>query len=279
MPTVTTPFTSVYGPVQSWRFGRSLGIDPIGATPTCSFNCVYCQLGEIQHQSCSRQVFIPTQTIQRDLRSFSLYHVNTITLSGSGEPTLAQNLGEILTMVKQITQKRVGILTNGSLLSDRTVREELALADWVAIKVDTISDDSFRRINRPMPTLNLQTIWAELWQFRQIYSGHLAIQTMVLKNWSDQDQAEYIRRMQALLPNEIQLNTPTRHRPLTHQLAARGNHLPNACPYPTQQLKRVNAEVLHRLSDQIEGITGIPVRYPLLIQEEENHETPNEPLS
>ncbi len=264
MPTVTTPFTSVYGPVQSWRFGRSLGIDPIGSTSTCSFNCVYCQLGEIQRQSCSRQVFIPTQKIQHDLQSFSLWGVNTITLSGSGEPTLAQNLGEILTTVKQITSKQIGVLTNGSLLSDRAVREELAIADWVAVKVDAISDDIFRRINRPIPVLNLQDIWAGLLQFRQIYSGHLAIQTMLLTDWSEPNQVEYIRRMQALLPDEIQLNTPTRPRSLTHQLTARGNHLPNACAYPTQSLKQVNVAVLEKLSDRIESIAEIPVRYPLL---------------
>jgi wyosine [tRNA(Phe)-imidazoG37] synthetase (radical SAM superfamily) len=230
MPTVTPPFTSIYGPVQSWRFGQSLGIDPISSISTCSFNCVYCQLGEIQHQRCSRQVFIPTQTIQQDLQSFSICDINTITLSGSGEPTLARNLGEILVMARQMTLKPIGVLTNGSLLSDRAVREELALADWVAIKVDAISDDSFHRINRPMPTLNLQEIWFGLLQFRQIYSGHLAIQTMLLTDWSDRDQAEYIRQMQALLPNEIQINTPTRPRPLAHSWQHEGIICPMLAP-------------------------------------------------
>ncbi|MEG4116181.1 radical SAM protein [Microcoleus sp. N9_B4] len=269
MSTVTTPFTSVYGPVQSWRFGRSLGIDPIGPDSSCSFNCVYCQLGEIEHQSCNRQIFVPTQKIQQDLQSFPVCDVDTITLSGSGEPTLAQNLGEILVMAKQMTGKPVGVLTNGSLLGDRAVREELAIADWVAVKVDAISADTFRRINRPMPTINLQEIWASLLQFRQLYSGHLAIQTMLLTEWNEQDRAEYIRRMQALRPDEIQLNTPTRLCPLTHQLEARGNDLPNSCLYPTRQLKQVNAEVLQVFGDRIERVIGIPVRYPLLKPEAE----------
>ncbi|PSB13856.1 radical SAM protein [filamentous cyanobacterium Phorm 46] len=270
MSTVIKLSTSVYGPVQSWRFGRSLGIDPIGPDSSCSFNCVYCQLGEIEHQSCNRQIFVPTQKIQQDLQSFPVCDVDTITLSGSGEPTLALNLGEILVMAKQMTGKPVGVLTNGSLLGDRAVREELAIADWVAVKVDAISADTFRRINRPMPTINLQEIWASLLQFRQLYSGHLAIQTMLLTEWNEQDRAEYIRRMQALLPDEIQLNTPTRLCPLTHQLEARGNDLPNSCLYPTRQLKQVNAEVLQVFADRIEKLMGIPVRYPLLKPEEKN---------
>lgn len=263
MPTLTPPFSSVYGPVTSWRFGRSLGIDPIGLPSTCSFNCVYCQLGEIQQQRCDRQLFIPTQTIQRDLQSFAIGEVDTITLSGSGEPTLAQNLGEILTLLRQVTQKPVGVLTNGSLLNDRAVCAELVIADWVAVKVDAITTDEFRRINRPQSTIHLSEIWAGLCQFRQLYSGHLAIQTMLLRAWSEPEQAAYIQRMQALGPDEIQLNTPTRPCPLTHQLAARGNPSPNTCSYPTRQLKPVPAEVLQTFGDRIEQVLNIPVRNPL----------------
>jgi len=259
-----TPFMSVYGPVRSWRFGQSLGIDPIGARSTCSFNCVYCQLGEIQSKSCSRQVFTSTQAIQQDLQSFLICPVDTITLSGSGEPTLAQNLGEILAMAKDVTTKPVGVLTNGSLLGDRAVQKELAIADWVAIKVDAVTADSFRRINRPVPTLKLQEIWAGILQFRQSYRGHLAIQTMLLTPWSNQDQAEYIQLMQTLQPDEVQLNPPTRPRCLTNELVARSNHPSDACPYPTQQLMHVRADVLEVFGDRIQSATGIPVRCPSL---------------
>lgn len=265
-------FSSVYGPVRSWRFGLSLGIDPIGPESNCSFNCVYCQLGEIRHHHRDRQIFVPTSKIQHDLQSFSFENVNTITLSGSGEPTLAQNLGEILPMVKHITGKPVGVLTNGSLLSDRVVCEELAIADWVAVKLDAVSADMFYRINRPIPDIHLEDVWAGLLQFRQMYLGHLAIQTMLLIPWSDEEQAEYIQRMQTLLPDEIQLNTPTRPKPMAHQLEARGNHSPETYTYPTRQLKRVSAEVLQRFVDRLQKATGIPVRHPLLKEQESKDE-------
>jgi wyosine [tRNA(Phe)-imidazoG37] synthetase (radical SAM superfamily) len=195
---------------------------------------------------------------------FSLCDVDAITLSGSGEPTLAQNLGEILTIAKEITMKPVGILTNGSLLSDSVVREEVAIADRVAVKVDAISADLFRHINHPVPTVIFQEIWAGLLKFRQIYSGHLAVQTMLLSAWSQQEQEEYVRQMRTLLPDEIQLNTPTRPRPFTHQLESRGNHIAPASSYPTRQPKQVTAEVLQVFGDRIAKVLGIPVRYPLL---------------
>jgi wyosine [tRNA(Phe)-imidazoG37] synthetase (radical SAM superfamily) len=83
MANATLPFISVYGPVQSWRFGRSLGIDPIGPISTCSFNCVYCQLGEIEVCTAERQIFIPTEQIIQDLQAFAPWEVDVVTLSGS----------------------------------------------------------------------------------------------------------------------------------------------------------------------------------------------------
>jgi wyosine [tRNA(Phe)-imidazoG37] synthetase (radical SAM superfamily) len=257
----TQPFSSVYGPVESWRFGRSLGIDPIGSVSTCSFNCVYCQLGKIECQSYSRQIFVSTQQIQQDLQS-APWDVDIITLSGSGEPTLALNLGSILAMVKTITGKPVAVLTNGSLLSDPAVRAELAIADRVAVKVDAISDDQFRRLNHPVAGINLTQFWSGLQEFRQSYQGKLAIQTMLLSPWNERDQAIYTALMYTLLPDEIQLNTPTRPKPLNHPLAARGNYPPNALPYLAQCLKPVDVDVLKAFSDRIQSTTNVPVHYP-----------------
>jgi wyosine [tRNA(Phe)-imidazoG37] synthetase (radical SAM superfamily) len=255
---------SVYGPVQSWRFGRSLGIDPIGSVSTCSFNCVYCQLGEIERQMCDRQLFIPTRQIQQDLQAFTPWDVDVITLSGSGEPTLALNLGEILAMVKDVTTKPTVVLTNGSLLVSAAVREELALADCVAVKFDAMNADGLRRINRPVAGVDLMKNWASLLKFRQIYSGYLAIQTMLLAPWSELDQEEYIALMRELCPNEIQLNTPSRPKPLEHHLEARGNHLPQDHLYPVRSLNIVSPDVLKPFAERIESILAIPVRYPRL---------------
>lgn len=201
---------SVYGSVQSWRFGRSLGIDPIGLTSTCSFNCVYCQLGTIEQQQIQRQVFVPTQQIQQNLQAFAPWEVDVVTLSGSGKPTLAANLGEILTVAKLLTAKPVGVLTNGSLLQNRSVRAELAIADFVAVKIDTVSEEQLQAINRPINSITLDRIWLGLHQFRQVYRGSLAIQTMLLSPWRDRDQLDYIAHLQALYPEEVQLDTPTR---------------------------------------------------------------------
>lgn len=258
----TTTFASVYGPVTSWRYGRSLGIDPIGEISTCSFNCVYCQLGEIEQKTSDRAIYIPTEKILQELRTFAPWDVDIITLSGSGEPTMALNLEEILTSIKQLTGCPTLVLTNGTLLKNPAVRKALTLADKVSIKLDAASPDQLRRINRPVLGIDLADIYQGIQQFRAEFHGELGIQTMVLAPWDEGVQAKYIQLMQAIAPDEIQLNTPKRPKPLTRQLEGRGNHTTDeASPYPVQVFKCVSANLIQELATQIHNTTGIFVRF------------------
>jgi wyosine [tRNA(Phe)-imidazoG37] synthetase (radical SAM superfamily) len=256
-------FNSVYGPVRSWRYGRSLGIDPIGPLSTCSFNCVYCQLGEIERKTRDRQVFIPTAHILQDLQAFAPWNVEVITLSGSGEPTLALNCGEIIARTQELTRKPIAVLTNGTLLNDPSIRQALAIADKVSVKLDAVSPEGMRRINRPVAGIEIGEIGAGLQQFRAEFPGELALQTMILSPWDEATRTEYIRWVQAIAPDEIQLNAPTRPKPLKHEIEARGNHRHGAeRPYPTRTLHQVNANVLQALAAEIRAATGLLVRWP-----------------
>lgn len=257
----TAQFISVYGPVKSWRYGRSLGIDPIGEVSTCSFNCVYCQLGEIERQKSDRALRVPTEQILDELKHFAPWEVDIITLSGSGEPTLALNLGTILQEIKSLTEKPTLVLTNGMLLKNYSVRQELAYSDKVSVKLDAIFTDTLQRINRPIAGFTISELVAGIKEFRREYSGELAIQTMVLAPWDDITQERYIRLIKQINPEEIQLNTPKRPKPFKRQLDARGNYSPSEQrPYPVQMLKCVSDTVLHQLATRIDQETKIPVR-------------------
>jgi wyosine [tRNA(Phe)-imidazoG37] synthetase (radical SAM superfamily) len=267
----TTQFSTVYGPVKSWRFGRSLGIDPIGLISTCSFNCVYCQLGEIQKHTTMRQIFVHTAQILQELQAITSWDgVDVVTLSGSGEPTLALNLGDILAVAKRVTGLPTVVLTNSTLLGDPSVRSDLSWADMVAVKLDAVSSKQLLQVNRPVAVIDLPEILAKIELFRQEYQGFLAIQTMLLSPWSAQMQAEYIQILQRLNPDEIQLNTPSRPRSLRRNLNNRGNEVIIEMPEHGdaaelvnfgRQLKCVSADVLQGFAAKIQTATNIPVRY------------------
>lgn len=105
----------VFGPVPSRRLGRSLGVDLV-PFKTCSYDCIYCQLGLTTHKTIERREWIPLNTVLDELKPKLMLNPDWITLSGSGEPTLYSRLDELIDGIHKITDVPIAVLTNGSLL-------------------------------------------------------------------------------------------------------------------------------------------------------------------
>ena len=215
--------SSVYGPVRSWRAGVSLGVDLLLHRSTCSFNCIYCQLGDIQLKTAERKVYVSTDQVAEDLRRSPWREADVITLSGSGEPTLALNLGEVIRFLKNETRKPVMVLTNATLLHDPAVIADLQAADVVACKLDAATEAGLRQMNRPVPGITLETIVSGIKRLRAVYTGKLAIQCMFMPA-NLQEAAALADCINEIQPDEVQLNTPKRPYPLEWRLESRGNH-------------------------------------------------------
>ncbi len=200
----------IYGPVPSWRLGRSLGVDLLSTKgKTCSFDCVYCQLGRTVRPLAERMEFVTLSQLAQELEAQENISADYLTFSGVGEPTLASNLGQAIQMARSILNLPVAVLTNSSLMLREDVREELALADVVVAKVDAPNEELFRIINRPMVGYSLDGILQGIMLFRSIYRGKLAIQMMFIESNRryGREMAEIAR---SLSPDEVQLNTPLR---------------------------------------------------------------------
>ena len=182
---------SIYGPVESWRLGRSLGVDVLCVDSICSFECVYCQLGKINRVTTKRDVFVSTEKVLQDLENSDWKAADVITFSGSGEPTLAKNLGEVIEKIKEITGKPIIVLTNSTLLNLPEVRKEIALADKIFCKLDAWSDETLRRIDRPHKGISLESIISGIRLLRREFKGFLAIQTMILRPPKEFEIAEF----------------------------------------------------------------------------------------
>lgn len=251
------PVSTVYGPVDSWRFGKSLGIDLIRTISTCSFNCIYCQLGNIQKKTIERQYFVSTAEVLADLEKSQWQEADIITLSGSGEPTLALNCGEVIQILKSITGKPVKVLTNGTLLSLPEVREELAHADEVAVKLDAANEANLQRVNRPAAGITFNKLLLGIQAFREIYRGKFSLQIMFMPATlkAIDELVELIRQIQ---PDEIQLNTPKRPYPLEWTPESRGND-PDYTNHPTVALKTISPEIATEVERALADKTGIPI--------------------
>ncbi len=273
----------VYGPVRSWRFGRSLGIDPIGAVSTCSFNCIYCQLGDIQVVTNERRVYVPTERLETALRNVKWDEVDVVTFSGSGEPTLATNLGEMIALVKKcalhkwspkagtgtaslrsassqspVSEIPVHILTNATLFHLPEVRAAVAGADVIACKLDAASDAMLQKFNRPAPGITVESIIEGILKLKAEYKGKLEIQTMFMpmNKGELEGLAALIRRIQ---PAEVQLNTPKRAYPLEWHVETRGEHEKKEFEWPTRKLSVITPEQAAEIETYLRKETDTPI--------------------
>ena len=214
----------IFGPVPSRRLGISLGVDLV-PFKTCTFNCIYCQLGRTTNQTLKRKEYIKAQDILKELHRFLSHHQITrspdnlithppdyITLSGSGEPTLNSKIGEIISGIKKMTSIPVAVLTNGSLLYRREVRGSLKKADLVIPSLDAASVKTFRKINRPGKTLKVEKIIKGLVDFKKEYRGKIWLEVMLVKGINDsKEELENLKKAIAeIKPDRVQLNTVAR---------------------------------------------------------------------
>jgi wyosine [tRNA(Phe)-imidazoG37] synthetase (radical SAM superfamily) len=210
----------IYGPVPSWRLGRSLGVDAVSApSKTCSFDCVYCQLGRTRHPLTERQVFVQPSQLRQELAEVGEISIDYVTFSGVAEPTLAANLGELVAVVRERFAQPVAVLTNSSLMKRGDVRQDLALFDVVVAKVDAPDELLYQQINRPFVNDTLAEVLWGIRRFRDEFQGKLALQMMFVGQSPllrcRRDHAEEMAEIaRDLSPDEVQLNTPLRPSPV-----------------------------------------------------------------
>jgi len=203
----------IYGPVPSRRLGFSLGIDII-PYKTCSLDCIYCQLGSTRQKTIRRAKFYSDETILSQIRRAveSGQEIDYITFSGSGEPTLNTSLGNLIKKIKKITSISVAVLTNGTLLTRKRVREALLHADLVIPSLDAATQELFDKINRPHPSLKIHRVIEGMKKFRQEFKGLIWLEILLVKGTND--SPSHIQRLKEAIaeikPDKIQLNTVVR---------------------------------------------------------------------
>ena len=202
----------LYGPVSSWRLGRSLGVDIICSRNICSFDCIYCQLGPSEEKTINRRLFVETKKILAAVKeklSAVADDTDLLTLSGTGEPSLATNMGEVIDELHRETDFPIAVLTNGTLLHRKDVRREMKRADIVVGSLDAGDGETWRKVNRPHSELDFSTLLEGLKTFSREFNNFFALEVMLMPE--NKDSAVDIARLAAeIAPDEVQVNTPRR---------------------------------------------------------------------
>jgi wyosine [tRNA(Phe)-imidazoG37] synthetase (radical SAM superfamily) len=203
-------FHHVYGPVPSRRLGRSLGIDLV-PFKTCTYDCVYCQLGRTTNKTLDRNEYIAVDEVldELDWKLAVGTAPNFITLAGSGEPTLHAGVGGLIEEIKRRTSIPVAVLTNGSLLWMPEVREALSEADLVLPSLDAGDEHWFRYVNRPHWEIPFEKMVEGLIEFTEHFPRSVWLEVFLLAGITGipvevEKIATLVRRIR---PERVQLNT------------------------------------------------------------------------
>jgi wyosine [tRNA(Phe)-imidazoG37] synthetase (radical SAM superfamily) len=198
-----------FGPVPSRRLGKSLGINNI-PPKACSYSCVYCQLGKTREKTVMRQFFYQPRDILNEVRrrvgdaAGMNERIDYLTFVSDGEPTIDVNIGEEILLLKRIGIP-IAVLTND-------VRQDLLKADYVSLKVDAVSDDLWRRMDRPHKDLRLSAILKGIQDFTEAFKGTVVTETMLINGVDYENEFERIAAFLAGLKklNRAYIAVPTR---------------------------------------------------------------------
>jgi len=181
-----------FGPIPSRRLGRSLGINNI-PPKICTYSCVYCQIGKTSNVKIHPQVFYSPSQIFNEVREKVEKSrekgepIDYLTFVPDGEPTLDINLGQEVKLIKSLGIK-IAVITNASLMEQKQVRENLEEADLVSLKVDSVGEEIWRRVNHPHRNLCLKSILEGMLKFSESFRGKIITETMLIKNINDDSQ-------------------------------------------------------------------------------------------
>jgi len=236
----------LFGPVNSRRLGRSLGVDLL-PFKTCSLGCVYCECGWTTDKTVRRGELVPIAAVQAELdQALSADPaIDYVTFSGAGEPTLHSGIGRVIAHLKtRHPRTKVAVLTNGTLLGDPAVQAELAAADLVIPSLDGATEASFEAICRPVAGVTVQAVIDGIASFRRSFTGLLLLEIFIVPRINDSPDELAALKLAAtrIAPDAIQLNSLDRPAPDSSVMAAGADHLRLIAelfqPLPVQVVRR-----------------------------------------
>ena len=239
----------IFGPVQSRRFGESLGIDLSPKTKQCNYDCLYCELKGKKAQDSMQEILEVEEileAIKKGLKQFK--NIQSLTITANGEPTLYPYLYELMLRLEDIKGGvQTLLLTNGSLLWDLSVSRACLLFAKVKFSLDAISPEVFKKIDRPTKNISLEQILQGIYQFSADFSGELYAEILFVKNIND--SLDEIKKMARFLaPMRLKrLDISSIDRPPAYKVS----------PIPQEQL-----EIFARIFRDFKIPTFLPTRTP-----------------
>ncbi|MEJ2526629.1 MAG: radical SAM protein [Sulfurovaceae bacterium] len=180
----------IFGPVNSRRFGKSLGIDLSPSKKQCNFDCLYCELKPAKTVDSYSDV-LSVENIITALKNALAKHqdIDVITLTANGEPTLYPYLDELIDEIDRLKgDVKTLILSNGATIDKAEVQKALLKLDTVKLSLDCANAQCLKKLDRASKSIDIENIKRGMLAFKEIYNGALIVEVLFVKNINDDAQ-------------------------------------------------------------------------------------------
>jgi len=202
----------IFGPVNSRRFGKSLGVDLSPDAKQCNFDCLYCELDgakTVDHYDDVVPLREVIKAIKEALEEQS--DIDFITLTANGEPTLYPYLDELVDAINAFKgETKTLILSNSSTIDNPSIQKTLSKIDVVKLSLDCVTQKCFQKLDRAHSGITVEHIKEGMLMFKEHYEGKLIIEILFVKNINDRDIDYYSKFLKKLNPTRIDIGTVDR---------------------------------------------------------------------
>jgi len=177
----------IFGPINSRRFGKSLGIDLSPNTKQCNFDCLYCELKSAKVVNSYSDIVSVDKVVEEIKEALKKYkNIDVLTLTANGEPTLYPYLNELIDKINSFKGDiKSLILSNSSTIYKKDIQEALSKLDSVKLSLDCATKRCFKRLDRATKDIDLDNIKKGMLEFSKIYKGNLIIEILFVKGIND----------------------------------------------------------------------------------------------
>jgi wyosine [tRNA(Phe)-imidazoG37] synthetase (radical SAM superfamily) len=269
----------LFGPINSRRFGLSLGVDLV-SFKTCSFDCLYCECGVTDDLTVSKKEYIPVSEIISELKDYLSHkpHVDYITLTGSGEPTLNSKIGVLVDYLKENHKEyKIALLTNGSLIYDKDVVSAIKKIDLVKITLNAASQKVFEAINIPHSLLKIDDIIKGIIDFRKQFINTMWIELFIIPGINDLEEDLFLLKKKLVLMNPDKVHLNSTDRPSAYPQAVKSSYenllrvkkimMPLPVEIVSKRSEEINSLIINDKEGMEEAILSMIKRRPSTIED------------
>jgi len=201
----------IFGPINSRRFGKSLGVDLSPDSKQCNFDCLYCELKA--SKVVDKQLNpLPVESIISQIKQALNEHkdIDVLTLTANGEPTLYPYLNELIDKINTIKGSvKTLILSNASTINKPEIQNALYKLDNVKLSLDCATQKCFKKLDRASKIVDLEAIKKGMLKFAKAYKGNLLIEVLFVKGINDNDiEVQQINEfLRKLNPTRVDIGT------------------------------------------------------------------------